>query len=58
MRDFIAEVSYLIFRGWFKNLEKKNIYVLDKLFEETTHFIITDSSEFKKIYNLKLKQLI
>ncbi len=33
IREFVAEISYLIFKGWFKNIEKKNISVLDKLIE-------------------------
>jgi hypothetical protein len=33
VREFVAEISYLIFKGWFKNIEKKNISVLDKLIE-------------------------
>ena len=36
----------------------KKISVLDKLFEETSHFIITESSEFKKVYDKVLLPLI
>ena len=49
----MSQVSSLIFRGWLNNWEfrlKKKVSGLDKLYDETSHFVITDSSEFKKVY--------
>lgn len=47
-RDFIAQISFLIFKGWLVNWQKrfkdKKASALDKLYEETSHFLITESS--------------
>jgi hypothetical protein len=60
--EFVAQISALIFRGWLTNLEKrlkdKNICALDKLYEQTSHLIITGSSEFKKVYEKIILPLI
>ena len=52
--EFVAQISTLIFRGWLtsweKRLKDKEGCALNKIYEQTSHLIITDSSEFKKVY--------
>lgn len=39
-------------------MEKSNVSALDKLIDETSHFIITESSEFKRVYEKTMLPLI
>ena len=51
-RDYVGQVAYLIFRGFFAALEKKgNNNIIDRLTERTAHFIITYSTTWNKIYD-------
>lgn len=60
--EFVAQISALIFRGWLNNWEKrlkdKDMGALNKIYEQTSHLIITDSSEFKKVHEKILLPLI
>lgn len=60
--EFVAQISSLIFRGWLNSWEKrfkgKEICALNKIYEQTSHLIITDSSEFRKVHEKILFPLI
>ena len=60
--EFVAQISALIFRGWLTNWEKrvnnKEGGAVNKIYEQTGHLIITDSSEFKKLYEKIILPLI
>ena len=51
-KDFVGQVTYAFFRGFFYVLEKKGIEnLLDRLTERTAHFIITNTSGWTKVYD-------
>ena len=60
--EFVAQISAMIFRSWLVEWEKRvkgtEGCAVNKIYEQTSHFIITESSEFKKVYEKLLLPLI
>ena len=40
-RDYLSQVTYLLFTCWFGPLKEKNVPVLDLIFDQTSHYIVT-----------------